>query len=38
MALEGRRLYQTVKVMHSFVHGGAHLVVHALRGYPYPTS
>lgn len=24
MALEGRRLYQTVKVMHSFVHGGAH--------------
>lgn len=34
MALEGRRLYQTVKVMHSFVHGGAHLVVHALRGYP----
>jgi hypothetical protein len=34
MAHEGRRLYQTVKVMHSFVHGGAHLVVHALRGYP----
>ena len=34
MAREGRRLYQTVKVMHSFVHGGAHLVVHALRGYP----
>ncbi|MDP3812173.1 MAG: hypothetical protein Q8Q78_14310 [Hydrogenophaga sp.] len=34
MALEGRRLYQTVKVMHSFVHGGAHLVAHALRGYP----
>lgn len=34
MAREGHRLYQTVKVMHSFVHGGAHLVVHALRGYP----
>lgn len=34
MALEGRRLYQTVKVMHSFVHGGVHLVVHSLRGYP----
>lgn len=34
MATEGRRLYETVKVMHSFVHGGAHLVVHALRGYP----
>ena len=31
---EGRRLYETVKVMHSFVHGGAHLAVHALRGYP----
>ena len=28
------RLNETVKVMHSFVHGGAHLVVHALRGYP----
>jgi len=34
MAAEGRRLYGTVKVMHSFVHGGAHLVVHAFRGYP----
>jgi hypothetical protein len=34
MAAEGRRLYATVKVMHSFVHGGAHLVVHAFRGYP----
>jgi len=34
LAAEGRRLYGTVKVMHSFVHGGAHLVVHALRGYP----
>lgn len=33
-ALEGRRLHQTVKVMHSFVHGGVHLVAHALRGYP----
>lgn len=33
-ALEGSRLYETMKVMHSFVHGGAHLVVHALRGYP----
>jgi hypothetical protein len=33
-AIEGSRLYQTMKVMHSFVHGGAHLVVHALRGYP----
>lgn len=33
-AVEGRRLYQTVKVMHSFVHGGVHLVAHALRGYP----
>lgn len=31
---ELRRLNQTMKVMHSFVHGGAHLVVHALRGYP----
>ena len=28
------RLNETMKVMHSFVHGGAHLVVHALRGYP----
>ncbi len=28
------RINGTVKVMHSFVHGGAHLVVHALRGYP----
>lgn len=34
LAREGRLLYQTVKAMHSFVHGGAHLVVHALRGYP----
>ena len=34
MAHEGRQLYTTVKGMHSFVHGGAHLVVHALRGYP----
>lgn len=34
MALEGRRLYKTAKVMHSFVHGGAHLVAHALGGYP----
>lgn len=34
IATEGRRLYGTVKVMHSFVHGGAHLVVHAFRGYP----
>lgn len=33
-AAELRRLNATVKVMHSFVHGGAHLVVHALRGYP----
>jgi hypothetical protein len=33
-AAELRRLYGTVKVMHSFVHGGVHLVVHALRGYP----
>lgn len=33
-ALELRRLCDTVKVMHSFVHGGVHLVVHALRGYP----
>lgn len=31
---EFARLNVTVKVMHSFVHGGAHLVVHALRGYP----
>lgn len=31
---EFRRLNMTMKVMHSFVHGGAHLVVHALRGYP----
>lgn len=34
MAVEGRRLYGTVKVMHSFVHGGAHLVAHSFRGYP----
>lgn len=33
MAVEGRRLYGTVKAMHSFVHGGVHLVVHAIRGY-----
>lgn len=33
-AFELRRLNETVKVMHSFVHGGAHLVVHALKGYP----
>jgi hypothetical protein len=33
-AQELRRLNATVKVMHSFVHGGSHLVVHALRGYP----
>lgn len=33
-AHELSRLNETVKVMHSFVHGGAHLVVHALRGYP----
>ena len=34
IAHEGRRLNATVKAMHSFVHGGAHLGVHALRGYP----
>lgn len=33
-AFELRRINETVKVMHSFVHGGVHLVVHALRGYP----
>jgi hypothetical protein len=33
-ATELKRLHGTVKVMHSFVHGGVHLVVHALRGYP----
>lgn len=33
-AHELSRLNETVKAMHSFVHGGAHLVVHALRGYP----
>lgn len=33
-AREFARLNETMKVMHSFVHGGAHLVVHALRGYP----
>ena len=33
-AFELRGLNETVKVMHSFVHGGAHLVVHALCGYP----
>ncbi|MCZ4316556.1 hypothetical protein O4H66_24400 [Comamonadaceae bacterium G21597-S1] len=33
-AREFARLNETTKVMHSFVHGGAHLVVHALRGYP----
>ena len=31
---EFRRINMTMKVMHSFVHGGVHLVVHALRGYP----
>lgn len=31
---ELKRLDGTIKVMHSFVHGGVHLVVHALRGYP----
>jgi len=31
---EFARLNGTVKVMHSFVHGGAHLVVQALGGYP----
>lgn len=30
---ELRKLNETVKVMHSFVHGGVHLVVHSLRGY-----
>jgi hypothetical protein len=34
MAEEFRKLYATGKVMHSFVHGGAHQVVQALRGYP----
>ena len=34
LAREGMRAYGTVKVMHSFVHGGVHLVAHALRGYP----
>jgi hypothetical protein len=33
-ARELYRLNETMKVMHSFVHGGAHLVVCALRGYP----
>ncbi len=33
MADEFRTLYATVKVMHSFVHGGAHQVAHALRGF-----
>ena len=31
---ELRTLYATSKVMHSFVHGGVHAVVHSLRGYP----
>ena len=31
---ELKGLHGTVKVMHSFVPGGVHLVVHALRGYP----
>lgn len=34
LARELRRLNETIKVMHSFVHGGVHLVAHALRGYP----
>lgn len=34
LAREGRRAFTTVNVMHSFVHGGVHLVAHALRGYP----
>ncbi|RYD44606.1 MAG: hypothetical protein EOP83_31205 [Verrucomicrobiaceae bacterium] len=34
IAHEGNRLYATVDGMHSFVHGGVHLVVHGLRGYP----
>ena len=33
MADEFRKLYATAKVMHSFVHGGAHQIVHALCGY-----
>ena len=33
MASEFHKLYATAKVMHSFVHGGAHQVVAALRGY-----
>lgn len=33
-AKELRRMHGTIKVMHSFVHGGVHLVAHALRGYP----
>jgi hypothetical protein len=33
-ARELYRFNETMKVMHSFVHGGAHMVVHALRGYP----
>lgn len=31
---ELRQLNRAVKIMHSFVHGGVHAVVHALRGYP----
>jgi hypothetical protein len=31
---ELRKLGKVLKVMHSFVHGGVHAVVHALRGYP----
>jgi hypothetical protein len=33
-AKELRRLHGTIKVMHSFVHGGVHMVAHALQGYP----
>lgn len=36
VASEFRKLYGTIGAMHSFVHGGAQAVVHALR--PYPTE
>jgi hypothetical protein len=34
VASEFRKLYGTIGAMHSFVHGGAQAVVHALRPYP----
>jgi hypothetical protein len=34
IALKFRDLYATIAVLHSFVHGGVHTVVYAMRLYP----